>query len=318
MTMKAIGIWNFGGREQLQLIEVPKPAAAPDEVLIRIRGVGVNPVDVKIREGLVKTRIPHQFPVILGWDAAGVAEDVGEQCRRIKPGDEVFAYCRKPIVQWGTYTEYVAVPESSVALKPRGLSFEEAASIPLSGLTAYQSLFDVADVKAGQTVLIHAAAGGVGGFGVQLARSRGARVIATASAANHDYVRGLGADGVVDYTKGDFRDAVRLLVPAGVDVAFDTVGGDVQTRSADVVKPGGILVSLLAYPDEAALKAKGIRTAYHFVVPSSAQLDAMAELAQRGKFRTHLAAVLPLEQAARAHELIEARHTRGKIVLRAM
>lgn len=314
--MKAIGIWNFGGREQLQLIDVPKPAPAAAEVLIRIRACGVNPVDVKIREGLVKTRIPHQFPVIPGWDAAGVVEAVGADCRRFQPGDEVFAYCRKPVVQWGTYTEYVAVPESSVALKPRGLSFDEAASIPLAGLTAYQCLFDAAGVMAGQTVLIHAAAGGVGGFGVQLAHSRGARVIATASAPNRDYVRGLGADAVVDYTKGDFRDAVRRLAPGGVDVAFDTVGGDVQSRSGDVVKPGGILVSILAYQDEAALKAKGIRTAYVFVAPSSAQLDAIAELAQQRKFRTHLAAVLPLEQAARAHEMIETRHTRGKIVLR--
>jgi NADPH:quinone reductase-like Zn-dependent oxidoreductase len=291
--MKAIAIEEYGGREKLKVMDVPKPVPQPGEVLIRIMAAGVNPVDCKIRQGYLKDRLPNRFPLIPGWDAAGVA------------------YCRKPVIQHGTYAEYVSVPETYVAAKPRNLSFEEAASIPLAALTAYQSLFDAAGLGRGQNVLIHAAAGGVGGFAVQLARDRGATIWATASRKNHEYVRGLGAHHVIDYTACDFREKARNM-----DVVFDTVGGDVQIRSADCVKKGGVLVSILAYQDEAALKAKGIVTKYVFVTPNASQLAELAAMAEQGRLKTHLAAVFPLEEAAQAHEMIESRHTRGKIVLR--
>ncbi|HEY8240480.1 MAG TPA: NADP-dependent oxidoreductase, partial [Kiritimatiellia bacterium] len=210
---------------------------------------------------------------------------------------------------------YVVIPEDFACTKPRKLSFEEAASVPLSGLSAYQSLMDAAGLKQGQTVLIHACAGGVGGFAVQIAKNAGARVIGTTRACNHEYAKGLGADEVIDYTQVDFREATRKLCPDGVDAAFDTVGGEVQARSAEVVRKDGVLVSLLAYQDEAKLQALGIRTRYVFVAPNAAQLATLARWVDEGKFRTHLAAVLPLEEAARAHEMIKSRRMRGKIVL---
>lgn len=313
--MRAIVIDNFGGRERLQLAERPRPLPRQGQLLIRIKAAGVNPVDIKIREGLLRTRMPHQFPVIIGWDAAGLVEEVGPGCRHFKVGDEVYAYCRTDIIYHGTYAEYIAVDERSVALKPATLSFEEAASIPLAGLTAWQCLFDAAHLQRGQTVLIQAAAGGVGGFAVQLARQRRCRVIATASAKNHEYVRSLGAQEVIDYTQTDFVPAVRALCPDGVDVALDTVGGDVQERSAQTVKRGGTLVSILAYAHEAELRALGIDCKYVFVRAHGGQLKKIAKLAEAGKFRTRIAAAFPLQDAAKAHELQETRHVCGKIVL---
>lgn len=313
--MRAIIINNFGGRDQLQLADRPRPVPKKGEVLIRIKAAGANPVDYKLREGLRKDKMPHQFPIILGWDVAGVVEELGPGCRKLKVGDEVFAYCRKPVVMNGAYAEFVAFDEKLIALKPKSLSFEEAAAIPLAGLTAYESLFDAGELKRGQTVLIHAAAGGVGGFAVQLAKWKCARVIATASAANHDYVKSLGAKHVIDYTATDFVAAVRAICPDGVDLAFDTVGGDVQERSARAVKKGGILVSLLAYTKEPELRALGVDCRYVFVGLNTANLRKLAKLADSGKLKPTLAAVLPLADAAKAHEMLEGRHVRGKIVL---
>lgn len=313
--MRAMVIHQFGGRDQLQPADLPTPVPGRREVLIRVHAAGVNPVDVKIREGLARTRFPHQFPIILGWDVAGVIEQVGPGATRFRVGDAVYAYARKAIVKDGAYAEYVVLPQANVALQPAGLDFSEAAAVPLAALTAWQSLFDAARLQRGQTVLIHAAAGGVGGFAVQLARWKGARVMATASAANHDYVRSLGAHEVIDYQQEDFVAAVRRAVPDGVDVAFDTVGGDVQQRSALAVGKGGVLVSILAFADEAAVRANGVVPRYVFVAPNAGQLKRLAQLAERGKLKVHLAARLPLAEAARAHEMIETRHTRGKIVL---
>ena len=313
--MRAMVIDQFGGRDELHRAEVPPPVPGKREVLIRVHAAGVNPVDWKIREGLLRTRMPHQFPIIPGWDVAGVIESAGPGARRFAPGDAVYAYARKPIIKDGTYAEFVVVPETSVARKPANLDFAEAAAVPLAALTAWQSLFDAAGLKRGQTALIHAAAGGVGGFAVQLARWKGARVIATASAANHDYVRSLGAHRVVDYRTDDVAAAVRDFAPDGVDVAYDTVGGEVQQRSAAMVRSGGVLVSILAFVDAEAVRARGVEPKYVFVAPSAPQLARLAGLIERGRLKVTLAARLPLEEAARAHEMIETGHTRGKIVL---
>ena len=313
--MRAMVIDQFGGREELHVADVPKPSPGRKEVLIRVKAAGVNPVDAKIRQGLLRARLPHQFPIILGWDVAGEVEALGPGVRGFKPGDAVYAYARKPIVKDGCYAEYVVLPESAVALKPVSAGFAEAAAVPLAALTAWQSLFDAAGLKRGHTVLVHAAAGGVGGFAVQLARARGARVVATASAANHEYVRSLGVRQVIDYRSEDFVAATRRLFPGGVDVAFDTVGGEVQRRTAEAVKPGGVLVSILAFEDEAGVRARGVEPRYVFVSPQAGQLKRLARLVEGGKLKIHLAARLPLEQAARAHEMIESGHTRGKIVL---
>lgn len=313
--MKAIVIDDFGGREQLKLREMPDPVAGPGEVVIRMAVAGVNPVDFKIRKGLLKTRLPHQFPIILGWDAAGTVAEVGAGVARFRPGDRVFAYCRKPVVQWGTYAERVAVSETSVSRMPEKISFETAGVVPLAGLTAWQSLFEAAGLQRGQTVLIHAASGGVGHYAVQLARESGARVIATAGPANLDFVRSLGAETVIDYRATDFCGEVRRIVPGGVDVAFDTVGGEVQDRSAEVVRPGGVLVSILAFQYEAQMVARGVRPAYVFVRPDAAQLDRLAAMMEAERLVPHIERVYPIADAAQAHAHSEEGHVRGKLAL---
>lgn len=313
--MQAIALNEFGGPEVLRPVMLDDPMPGPSEVRIRIVAAGVNPIDTKIRKGLVTQRIPHVFPVIPGWDAAGQIDRLGPDCTLFKSGDAVYAYCRKPVVQFGTYAQYIVLPEQQVALKPSNMNFEEAASVPLAALTAWQSLFDAGKLKSGQRVLIHAGAGGVGGFAIQLAKQAGAFVITTASPAHHQYVYGLGADEVIDYNAVDFRDAVLAGHPRGIDLVFDTVGGDVQTRSADVVRRGGILVSILAYSDRDAIAARGIDPQYVFVAPNRDHLMQISRLIDAGKMKTRLTHVLPLSQAARAHEMIETRHTAGKIVL---
>lgn len=313
--MRAVVIHQFGGRDQLQVTDVPAPVPGRRELLIRVKAAGVNPVDAKIREGYLRARLPHQFPIIPGWDVAGVVESLGPGVRRFNVGDEVYAYARKPVVKDGTYAEYIVLPENVVALKPASLDFAHAAAVPLAALTAWQSLFEAAQLKRGQTVLIHAAAGGVGGYAVQLARWKGAGVIATASAAKRDYVRSLGAQQVIDYRNEDFVTAARRFVRGGLDVVFDTVGGEVQQRSAEVIGAGGVLVSILAFKDEAAIRSRGVEPKYVFVRPHAVQLRRLAGLIDRKKLAVTLSARLPLSEAVRAHELIESGHTRGKIAL---
>ncbi len=313
--MKAIAINEFGGRDKLQFMDLPVPEIKPGEILVRVKAAGVNPVDWKIREGYIKDLFPYEFPIILGWDAAGIVEQAGEEVTRFKEGDEIFAYCRKPVVQGGAYAEYIALEEEHAAIKPKNTSFEEAASIPLAALTAYQSLFDAAKLQSGETVLIHAAAGGVGGFGVQLAKDRGAIVWGTASGSNREYVQDLGADRVVDYPQVDFRKAVRSEYPDGVDVVFDCVGGEVIQKSADIVKKGGRLISIVA--DPAGLGRTDIHSDFVFVAPNSSQLTELARMVEQERLKTHLSEVLPfgLEEAKKAHALSESGRTRGKMVL---
>jgi NADPH2:quinone reductase len=313
--MKAIAINEFGGRDKLQLIDLPVPEVLEGEILVQVKAAGVNPVDWKIREGYLKDLFSHQFPVILGWDAAGLVEGVGNGVTRFKSGDEIFAYCRKPIVHGGAYGEYILLKEEHAALKPKNISFEEAASIPLAALTAYQSLFDAANLQPGETILIHAAAGGVGGFGVQLARGHGAVVWATASSRNKAYVQDLGASQVVDYTQENFGKAILSQYPAGVDVVLDCVGGEVLEKSAEIVKEGGHLISIV--DDPTGLARDDIHKEFVFVAPNSTQLTELARMVEQGRLKTYLSQVFPfgLEEARKAHELSESGHTRGKMVL---
>jgi NADPH:quinone reductase-like Zn-dependent oxidoreductase len=313
--MKAVAINEFGGRDKLQLMDLPLPAVKENEILVKIKAAGVNPVDWKIREGYIKDLFPYEFPIILGWDAAGIVEQAGSKVTLFKEGDEIFAYCRKPSVHGGAYAEYIVLEAEHAAIKPKNISFAEAASIPLAALTAYQSLFDAAKVNEGDTVLIHAAAGGVGGFGVQLAKDRGAVVWATASGGNQEYVRNLGASQVVDYTQEDFRKAVRSQIPDGVDVVFDCLGGEVLQKSAEIVKEGGRLVTIV--DDPAGLARSDIHKEFVFVAPNHTQLTELARMVEQGRLKTHLSQVLSfgLEEARRSHELSESGHTRGKMVL---
>ncbi|GAA3456879.1 NADP-dependent oxidoreductase [Dactylosporangium matsuzakiense] len=308
MHMKAITQDMFGGPEVLHVVDKDQPTAGFAQVLVHVRATSVNPTDFWHRaSGGLQGRI-----VPLGWDVSGVVAAIGPGVTLFAPGDEVFGMPRQPEPA-GTYAEFVVSPARHLARKPAALSHEEAAALPLVALTAWQALVDVAEVQPGQRVLVHAAAGGVGHVAVQIAKALGAEVIGTASAPKHAFVRALGADRVVDYRAEDFADVV-----ADVDVAIDPIGGDYGPRSLRTLRPGGIVVSL-ASPAETALTpiaaAQGRRARFMVVEADRAGMLAIADLAERGLLRPHLDTVLPLNEAAKAHELGERGTTTGKIVL---
>lgn len=313
--MRAVAIEGFGGVERLQLMDLRTPEPGAGDVRIQVRGSGVNQVDAQIRRGELVRAVPHEFPVIPGWEAAGTVDMVGEGVDGLAAGDAVFAHCRKRVVHGGTYAEYVTVPARQVAAAPRALDATTAAAVPLAGLTAYQSLFVAAGLGAGETVLVSAAAGGVGSFATQLAADRGAVVIGTASEGNHDLVRGLGATHVIDYHDHAVSEHVLDLAPTGVDVLLDLVGGDSLHEAASAVRDGGRLVSVVEEPTGELLGQRGIRPHYVSVEPDGEQLRELAEAIDSGRLRVHLHEVLPLERAARAHELIEEGHVHGKVAL---
>lgn len=306
--MKAVSIYYYGGPGVLAYEDAPRPHPAPGDVLVRVHAAGINPVDWKIREGHLKEMLHHTLPLVLGWDVSGVVAALGAGVTRFKVGDEVFS--RPDIERDGAYAEFIVIRETEVALKPKSVDHVHAAALPLAGLTVWQSLFDAAALTAGQRVLIHAAAGGVGSLAVQLAKGRGAHVIGTASAKNHAFVRALGADEVVDYERERFETVI-----GPVDVVFDTMGGDIQTRSWKVLKRGGILVSIASPPSAEAAVAHGERFAFVFTQPSAAQLAEIATLVDAGKLKAIVETVLPLAAAVRGQALSAAGHTRGKIVL---
>lgn len=313
--MRAVVIHQFGDSNQLQLTEVEKPTAGEGEVLVKIKAIGVNPVDWKIRNGKLKDRLPHQFPLILGWDMAGVVEEVGHAARRFQPGDEVYAYCRRPVVQAGTYAEYIALSESYLTYKPKNLSFEESAAIPLASLTAYQSIYTAADLQVGENLLVLGASGGVGSFAVQLGKAVGANVIGVASEQNHAYLKELGVDAAIDYRQNDFVSRFQALKPQGAEVIFDCVGQDMLQKAPQCLAPGGRLVSIAGKADENQLAERQGQSLYVFVEPHAPQLDHIRELIETGQVKVHLQAVYPLEEVRKAHAQSEQLHTQGKIVL---
>jgi NADPH:quinone reductase-like Zn-dependent oxidoreductase len=308
--MKAVRMHGYGGPEVLKYEDAPRPEPAESEVLVKVHAAGVNPVDWKIRAGYMRAYRDYPLPFILGWDFSGTIDRLGRGVTNAwKTGDEVYA--RPDIGRNGAYAEYIAVRASEIQLKPKSLDHVHSAAIPLAALTAWQAIFDAAQLRAGQRVLIHAAAGGVGTFAVQLARWKGAHVIGTASKANHDFVKQLGADQVIDYQTARFEDAVR-----DVDVVLDAMAGETRDRSWQVLKKGGILVSILGQPSQEDAARHGVRGAGVFVQPNPAQLQELANLADTGKLRPVIDTVLPLAEAPRAHEMNQTLHTRGKIVLR--
>jgi NADPH:quinone reductase-like Zn-dependent oxidoreductase len=307
--MKAMVIHNYVDPDELKYEDVPEPVMNPDDVLIRVYSTSVNPIDWKIRKGMMKEGPQRSFPLILGWDVSGVVEKTGSRVDLFKPGDEV--YGRPDISRNGTYGEYVAVASREVSFKPRTIDHPAAAAVPLAGLTAWQGLFDHGKLQPGQRVLIHGAAGGVGTYAVQLAKWKQAFVIGTASGKNVSFLKDLGANEVIDYKTVRFEEKLK-----DIDLVFDTIGGDTQTRSLNVLKPGGILVSTVGIRDLEALKAKGIHGEHYMAQSISLQLQQMAELIDSGKIRPVIAEVLPLREAAKAHRISEEGHTRGKIVLK--
>lgn len=306
--MKAVRIHAYGNADVLRYEDAPMPDIAPDDVLVRVVAASVNPVDWKIREGYLQQMIPYKFPLTLGWDVSGVVEIVGDRVTRFKPGDAVFS--RPDIARNGTYAEYVAIRESELAHKPQTISHVEAATLPLAGIAAWESIVTTAQVGAGQRVLIHAASGGVGSIAVQLAKARGAHVIATTSEKNRALVKSIGADEVIDYRTQKFQEVVR-----DVDAVLDTIGGQVQEASWQVLRRGGILVSIISTPPEAKAKALGVRSAFLFIQSNAAILAQLAEMVESGKLRPLVGAEFALQDIAKAHALSQSGHAVGKIAL---
>ena len=307
-TMKAVAMHAYGGPEVLKYEDAARPDPATGEVLVRVHAAAVNPVDWKVRAGHLRGFLNYSLPLIPGWDLSGVVDATGAGVTDWKQGDAVYA--RPDLRRNGAYAEYIAVRASELGHKPRSIDHVQASAIPLACLTAWQALFDAGGLKAGQRVLIHAAAGGVGTFAVQLAKWKGAQVVGTASERNRAFLRELGADEVIDYTKTNFEEVVR-----DVDVVLDTLAGQTRDRSWNVLKKDGILVSILGQPSPDDAAQHGVRAAGVFVEPNQAQLGEIAKLVDSGKLRPIIETVLPLAQAARAHEMNQTLHTRGKIVL---
>ncbi|MFF2656732.1 NADP-dependent oxidoreductase [Kitasatospora sp. NPDC058032] len=304
--MKAIAIHRYGGPEVVEYTDLPDPKVGPDSVLVQVRAAGVNPVDWKVREGRLDGLLDAHFPLVMGWDAAGVVRAVGGGVTEFAPGDEVYGYVRKDAVEHGTYAELVAAPVRTLARRPAALDWAQAGGLPLAGLTALQGLRAVC-VGAGDTVLVHAAAGGVGHLAVQLARAFGARVIGTAGERNHDYLRSLGAEPV-RHGEG-LADRVRALAPEGVDAALDLVGGEAVEVSAALVADPARIASVADF----GVRARGGR--YVWVRPDAAGLAELAALADEGQLTVTVASTFPLAQAASAQALSAEGRTRGKIVL---
>jgi NADPH:quinone reductase-like Zn-dependent oxidoreductase len=305
--MRAAVYDEFGGADRLEVRQVDDPPVGPDTVLVRARATSVNPVDWKVREGYLQAAYPHHLPIITGWDVAGVVEQVGPAVRTgVQVGDEVFGYVRRDDIAHGTTAELVPAPERTVTRKPASLSFEEAAALPLVGLTAWQALTEALEVTEGDRVLVHAGAGGVGHVAVQIAVALGAEVVATASPANHDFLRGLGATEVVDYENGPVSE--QLSSP--VDAVLDLVGGPALEDAPKQVRDSARIASIV---DAQTVLAQGGR--YVFVRPDRDGLDALARLADEGRLRVEVARVMPLDEIADAHRLSEEGHVRGKVVV---
>ena len=306
--MKAVTIHEYGGPEVLRYEDVPVPEIGPDEVLIKVHACGVNPIDWKVRQGRKKDQTHYQMPLILGWDVAGTVEEAGPLVKYFGKGDQVFA--RPATTRNGGYAEFVAVRSMEVTPAPRTISLEQAAGVPLASQTAWVGLFEIGGLRSGQSVLIHGASGGVGSFAVQLAKLAGARVFATTSTKNVELVHSLGADEVIDYTLGDFRHAVSEM-----DMVYDTVGGETQARSWEVLRKGGVLISTLSV-DESAAAAHGVIGRSYLLVSNGARLREIKELIDAGDIKVIIEREFPLAEAKAAHQLSQARHVAGKIILR--
>jgi NADPH:quinone reductase-like Zn-dependent oxidoreductase len=306
--MKAVLMEDYGGPEVLRYGEAPDPTAGTGEIVVDIHAASVNPADWKVREGFRRNDIPVTFPHILGRDFSGTVREVGEGVEDFAPGDAVFAVTDRRLE--GAYAEAISIKAALALAKPATLSHAEAAALALTGLTALVSLEDDAKLQAGEAVLIHGGAGGVGSFAVQYAKHMGARVVVTASAGNHDYVCGLGADQVIDYTSQDFAEAV-----SDCDVVFDTIGGEVHARSYGVLKPGGRLIHIAPGPAGFDPPRDDIRVSRADVQRDRAHLRRILELAESGAVRPPPIQHFALAEAAAAHELSQTGHVRGKLVL---
>lgn len=310
--MKAVRIHEYGGPDVLKYENAPRPTPAAGEVLVKVHAAGINPVDWKTRAGSgVSGRYGNAFPLIIGWDISGVVEAVGENATTFKVGDAVFGMVRFPAIG-AAYAEYVAAPQTDLALKPKNIDHIQAAAIPLAALTAWQALFESGDLTSGERLLIQGAAGGVGHLAVQLAKWKGAYVVATGSTNNIAFLRELGADAVIDYTNTRFEDTIKA-----VDMVLGCIGGDMLTRSLSVIKAGGRLISITGKPDQQEAEKRHIRTEAILVRPVDSHMNAIAQLIEAGTLQMVVTEVFDLADASKAHAFAESRELRrGKIVLK--
>ena len=312
--MKAIIINNFGGSEVLQEVEIPKPKPTAGRVLVNIAATSINPIDWKIRQGHLQQMLKWNFPIVLGYDLAGVISELGEGVMKWNVGDRVAA--RKDTSAEGTYAEYTTVSEADLALIPEEVSFETAAATPLAGLTAWQALHDFAHIKPGQRILIHAGAGGVGMFAIQFAKLAGAYVITTASSVNADMLYQLGADEVIDYHTTDFS-----TVATNIDIVIDAVGGETQQKSLVTFREDGarilLVLGMVAAETQSYADAHNITVSHIWMSPNGKQLAEILELIRTEKVSVKIASTFPLTKdgVAQAHGLSESGHTAGKIVI---
>lgn len=309
METRAVVIEEYGHADQLKESKVTLPELGEHQVLVKVKATSVNPIDWKLREGYLAQMMPWDFPIILGWDVAGEIVEVGSAVSDWQVGQAVFA--RPETTRFGTYADYTIVDDHLLAHKPESISFEELAAVPLAGLTAYQALFTHGKLKAGEKVLIHAGAGGVGIYAIQLAKNAGATVITTASQKNHALLKELGADQVIDYHTTDFSEVLE-----DVDLVFDTMGGDVQRDSFKVLSENGRLISIVSQPDDELAKNVAVAESI-WLQPDGKQLQAIADLMADGKVKSVIGHTYPLtaEGVKEAHELSETHHAKGKIVL---
>ncbi len=307
--MKAIRIHEFGGPDVLRTDNIAVPAPADDEVLVKVYATSINPIDWKIRKGASQAKFPVTLPFTLGWDVSGVVEQKGDNVTGFEVGAEV--YSRPSPARNGAYAEYIVIKASEVARKPNTIDHVHSAAVPLAGLTAWQGLFEHGKLQKGERVLIHAASGGVGTFAVQLAKWKGAYVIGTTSEKNIDLVKQLGADEVIDYNNEPFDEKLK-----DIDLVFDMVGGDTQTRSIKVLKDGGRLVTTVKPEDSQEAKDKNIQIQGYMALSKPADLDQIADLIDDGKIKPVIAKTLTLDDAKEAQELSEDGHVAGKIVLK--
>jgi NADPH:quinone reductase-like Zn-dependent oxidoreductase len=309
--MKAIVIDQYGDKEELKENQLEKPEPEANEVLIEIHAAAVNPIDWKLRYGYLKDKLSLEFPIVLGWDASGIVKKLGKEVESLNKGDRVFV--RPELTNRGTYAEYTTAKENLVAKMPENIDFKEAAAVPLAGLTAYQTLVDVGKLDSGDRVLIHAGAGGVGSFAVQIAKNMGAYVATTASSKNIEFLKSLGVDEVIDYTEDDFSQVLE-----DYDLVIDTLGGEVQDKSFDILKKGGKLVSIVEEPDQEKAAHLGIEAKFHWLIPDGEELSVLAEMIDDNNLKPVVGTVFPFsEQGLKdAHELSETHHARGKIVIK--
>src|SRR3984957_17897799 len=301
--MKAVRIHAYGASDVLKVEDVPMPQPGAGEVLVKIHAASINPIDYKIREGARKGALP----ITMGRDFSGIVESLGAGAPRFSKGDAMFGLLER---DRGSYAEYVATKANLLAVKPKNLDDHAPAAVPLAAITAWQGMVDHGGMRAGQRVLVHGGAGGVGHMAIQIAKAQGCWVATTVSGRDKDFVLGLGADKAIDYKNEKFEDQV-----SDIDLVYDLIGGETQARSFAVLKPGGALISTLQEPDKQKAKEKNLRTAHYMADANGAELSEIAKLIEAGKIKPHLAAHFPLEQTAKAQDMLEKEHVQGKIVL---